>query len=335
MPSPQSPTPDIICIGSATQDVFVSSDQTHLVRIQHFERDEAYLAYEYGAKVAVDHLAISTGGGATNTAIAFARLGLQAAAVCELGQDDAGNMIERTLAAHGVDTGMLSRNPQCSTGYSVILTGPTGDRTVLVHRGAGSCLSHSDIHWEALGQTRWLYMSSLAGEAAALWQEIPAFARAAGVKLAINPGSKQVDAGLDGMADVLAATEVLFLNKTEGYRLAGVEEQRGDEDEREALERLHRAGARLVVMTMGADGARAFDGQQHYVTPAPRVKVVSNLGAGDAFASGCLAALHHGLPLEQALQAGAINAGSVVTVLDATSALLDWAAVQRQLDGQG
>jgi ribokinase len=329
------PTPDIVSIGSATQDVFVSSDQAHLVTIHHFEGEETYLAYEYGAKVAVNHLFISTGGGAVNTAIAYARLGLHAAAVSEIGQDDAGNMIERVLGDQGVDTSMLMRNPDCATGYSVILTGPTGDRTVLVHRGAGSCLSHDDIDWDRVGQAQWVYLSSLSGEAAGLWHDVARWAAQNQVKLAINPGGRQIDEGLDGLGDVLAATEVIFVNKREAYRFTGTDEQRGDADERAAVETLHRAGCRRVVMTMGAEGARAFDGENHYYVPAPKVKVVSNLGAGDAFAAACLTAIHYGLPLREALKAGAINAGAVVTSTGATTALLDWATIQGTLAPQG
>lgn len=322
---------DVICIGSATQDVFVSSDQTHLIRIEHYEREETYLAYEYGAKVAVDHLFISTGGGSTNTAIAFAKLGLQAAAVCEVGQDDAGNMIERSLRESRVDTRMMTRNPQMSTGYSVILTGPTGDRTVLVHRGASCSLSHDDVNWDLVRQTQWVYLSSLSGPSAALWNDVAAVAADHELRLAINPGSEQVKLGLSGLRDILAATDVIFVNKTEAYRLTGVQEDRGDDDERQAMQALHDAGCKIVVMTMGSEGARGYDGSEHHYLPAPAVKVVSNLGAGDAFASGCLAALHRGLPLREALKAGTINSGSVVTSIGATRGLMDWAGIEAEL----
>lgn len=325
---------DVISVGSATQDVFASSDQTHLIRIQHFEREETYLAYEYGAKVAVDHLFISTGGGATNTAIAFAKLGLQAAAACEVGQDDAGNMIERTLRESGVETRMITRNPQMATGYSVILTGPTGDRTVLVHRGAASYLSHEDINWDLMRQTTWIYLSSLAGPAASLWADVAEFAAEHNLKLAINPGGQQIKLGLEGLGPVLAATDVIFINRTEAYQLTGVEEDLGDEDEKQAVGILREAGCKVVAMTMGGDGVRAFDGNDHHLLPAPKVEVVSNLGAGDAFAAGCLAALHRGFPLREALKVGTINSGSVITSMGATVGLLDWPAIEAELNGK-
>jgi ribokinase len=324
---------DVICLGTATQDVFVSSDQASLIRLQHLENEEVYLSYEYGAKVAVDHLFISTGGGAVNTAIAFAHLGLSAGVVSELGADDAANMVERALQDHRVDTHMLVRNPDRQTGYSVILTGPTGDRTVLVHRGAACHLSSDDVDWETLGQSTWLYMSSLSGDSANLWHEVATFVAHSGVKLAINPGGDQIRQGLAGLADVLAVANLVFINQTEAYALTAVQPQRGDADERAALETLCQYGCQTAVMTMGSEGARAFDGQEHHYIPAPRVRVVSNLGAGDAFAAACLAALHYGLPLREALKAGTLNAGSVVTSVGATEALLDWPTLQSHLAG--
>lgn len=324
---------DVISIGSATQDVFVLSDQARLISIQDTISTAQFLAFEYGAKIAVEHLFISTGGGAANSAIAFAKLGLRAGIVAELGQDAPGDMIEQELLAYGVDVSMLVRNPHLHTGYSVILVGPTGDRTVLTHRGAGTDLTASDVDWERVRETSWIYLGSLTGTAAALWHDVADVARQASIRLAINPGSAQFQEGLQGLGDVLAQTEIIFVNKSEAYRLAAITEQRGEGDEKRALEILHEAGCRLVVMTMGAEGARAYDGRAHYFVPAPEVQVVSNLGAGDAFASACLAALHYGLPVPQALQAGALNAGSVVTSVGATIGLLDWPTIQAQLSG--
>lgn len=321
---------DVVSIGSATQDVFVSSDQTCLISIHGADSDQQYLAYEYGAKVAVDHLFITTGGGATNTAISFARLGLKAGILCEVGQDDAGQMIERTLAAEGVQTRMMTRNAELTTGYSVILTGPTGDRTVLVHRGAGCGLTRPEVDWDALRQTQWLYLSSLAGESAALWDDLAAFASEQHLRLVLNPGGQQIKRGLAGLTSILSTADTLFLNQREAYQLLGHEERRGEEDEREALSQLVATGCKRVVMTRGGEGAMAYDGREFYSIPAPVVQVVSNLGAGDAFASGCVAALHRGLSLPEALQVGTANSGSVVGHMGATEGLLTWDEVSRR-----
>jgi fructokinase len=54
-------------------------------------------------------------------------------------------------------------------------------------------------------------------------------------------------------------------------------------------------GPRLVVVTLGADGAFGVSADTEVRVPAPSVRVVDTIGAGDAFGAGLLAWLHdHG-----------------------------------------
>jgi len=326
---------DCISIGSATQDVFVKSDCAAIHRLQTIDAEQAYIAFEYGAKVLVDQLFVSPGGGAVNVGIALSRLGLRTAVVTEVGEDDSANMVISTLSECGVDTSMIARNQSIHTGYSVILTGFDGDRTVLVHRGAARDLSHEDIDWAKFRQTKWIFLGAMVGPSAALWNEVAAFAQVHNLNLAINPGGEQIKQGFDNLRCVFQATTAIFLNQDEAYHLTGVEEKRGEEDEREALQRLHDAGCKLVVMTMGKKGAQAYDGVGRYVVPAKDVPVVSNLGAGDAFGSGCVAALHRGLDVRAALIAGSRNAEAVLGHMGATTGLLTWEQVEAALKAEG
>jgi fructokinase len=50
-------------------------------------------------------------------------------------------------------------------------------------------------------------------------------------------------------------------------------------------------GARLAVMTLGADGAVARTGAARAHAPSPQVEVVDTVGAGDAFGAGLLCRL--------------------------------------------
>jgi fructokinase len=63
-------------------------------------------------------------------------------------------------------------------------------------------------------------------------------------------------------------------------------------DYQQAAERILGAGVKLVVVTLGAQGAYgAHDGQRMSVS-APPVDIVDTIGAGDAFGAGLLAWLH-------------------------------------------
>jgi sulfofructose kinase len=89
-------------------------------------------------------------------------------------------------------------------------------------------------------------------------------------------------------------------------------------DARDALA----AGARLVVVTRGADGSVAYrpDGEVVDV-PAPRVDVVSTLGAGDVFHGALLAQLVRDVPLRDALAAANECAALSCRALDGRSAI--------------
>lgn len=60
----------------------------------------------------------------------------------------------------------------------------------------------------------------------------------------------------------------------------------------EAAERLLGEGARLAVVTIGADGAFGAHRHARIHVGAPHVEVVDTIGAGDAFGAGLLAWLH-------------------------------------------
>jgi len=52
-------------------------------------------------------------------------------------------------------------------------------------------------------------------------------------------------------------------------------------------------GCRLVILTLGAEGAWAISAEDEIFQPAARVKVVDTVGAGDCFFAGLIASLKH------------------------------------------
>jgi len=315
---------DIIAVGSATEDVFVNLDQTQILRWEDKQGSRDFLALDYGAKIPVDELMIDTGGGATNTATTFARMGMKIAALCKVGQDGPGDEVVKRLAQEGVDTSLFICSDQYSTGFSVIITGFTGDRTILVHRGASTALTEDEIPWEALAQSKWLYVGSMAGPAAPLFSKLAIFGGQHNVKVAINPGSTQLRAGLDSLREALTHTTAIFLNKREAHQLTGVEPDRGPADEREMLRLLYEVGCQNVVITAGAEGSHGYDGRRYYTIPAFNTEVISTVGAGDAYGAACIVGLYHGLPLNEAMRVGAANAASGVSKFGAKEGILTW-----------
>lgn len=315
---------DIVTVGSATVDVMVQCNSANVITLSNSRGDEAYMAFEYGGKIHVDRMDISVGGGAVNVAITLARQGMLTAAVSRIGRDDPGERIKQRLAETGVVTDLIAHSDTSSTGYSTIITTFTGERTVLVHRGAARELSEDDIPWETLASAEWMYVGALAGDGWKLYPKLGRFAEEHGIKLCINLGTSQIAQGLAEYGDLLECTHVIFQNLEEMHLLTGVEPHRGDRDEREICRRLHEHGVEIVVITDGERGATASDGRAHYTIPAYEVQVEGTVGAGDAFAGGFISALWHERTVQEALRLGAANAASVVSIAGANRGILTW-----------
>ncbi len=317
--------PRVVTIGGATQDVFVISKDVNIMRMQSFDCEDAFFAIPYGAKVDVDEMFITTGGSATNTSITFHRFGLATSVLAKVGDDRSGGIVRERLVEEGIDDSMIAVDPDHRTGYSAILVGYTGERSVLVHRGATLHLTESDIDWDRMREAELVFVGSLSGQVAELYPTIAQFCAENGIFFASNPGSGQFCEGVEACRPFLAHVDMLFMNQDEAYQFTGVEPKRGPHDEREMLERLRAAGAMRVIITQGAKGCQAIDDDAYYSIPAAKAEVVSTLGAGDAFAAGCTAAFFKGEPFARALRFGAINAAGVVSKIGAKRGIRSWA----------
>lgn len=315
---------DIITVGSSTEDVMVHCSNSRVITVADEQGEQAWMAFEYGGKIHVDGIMISVGGGAVNTAIAFVKQGMKTALVSKVGRDDPGERIKRRMEEEGARTHLMAYSDVSGTGYSTIITSFTGERTILVHRGAARELGEDDVPWDELGKTEWMYVGALAGQSWRLYPKLAHFAAEHDVKLALNLGTSQIDQGLDEYGDLLESTHIIFQNDEEMRRLTGVEAEPGDRDEREICRRLHDRGVNIVVITDGRRGAMASDGRAYYTVPAYDVEIESTVGAGDAFAAGCIAALWHDRGIPQSLRLGAANAASVCMHTGANAGLLTW-----------
>src|SRR5439155_20813798 len=90
-------------------------------------------------------------------------------------------------------------------------------------------------------------------------------------------------------------------------------------------------GPTIAVVTNGADGVYATDGNKIYFHPSLKVNVVSTVGAGDAFGSTFVGQLAQGKPLQDALRAGIINSASVLQYLDTQTGLLKADELEKRL----
>lgn len=275
---------DVVTFGSAFVDVYLPVSDFKLS----------------GSKIVVEKLVITTGGGATNTAVGFERLGLQTAAVCAVGKDDWGLFVRKELRREGVSP-LYIQQVEAPTSYSTILVADDGGRTALVYRGASNKLSGSKVEWGKL-DPRWFYVSSCGGNFNLLSQIIR-HAQKQKIKVALNPGSQEIKTR-ERLRQFLPFVEVLLLNRQEA----------------EALGKF--SGPKIVAITEGRNGAELIMGKNRLKRAAIKVKTVEETGAGDAFGSGFMAGIINGLKPETALKMGLANGAAVTTQFGPKAGLL-------------
>src|SRR5680860_1732089 len=179
----------MLTIGAAVQDVFLSHSP-EFKPVSDKTADELFLKIELGSKNDVNNINFSTGGGATNAAVTFARQGLGVQFMGTIAHDPAGNAVLDDLDKEGVDTSLISYSEKLHTGYSVVLLASTGERSFLTYRGAST---HYDIKNFDLSESDadWIYVSSMAGNMDIL-DKIFAQAKQLKIKVFFNPGKGEL-----------------------------------------------------------------------------------------------------------------------------------------------
>ena len=149
-----------LCVGSATQDVFLS--QSPELDPVCEDPEDCFFNIPLGGKVNVNKIDFSIGGGATNAATTFARVGENAIFMGQIADDPAGAAVLDALDKENIDSSYASYSKRYHTGYSVLLLASTGERTILTYRGASTHYDPKNFKIDKIDAS-WIYLSSMAG----------------------------------------------------------------------------------------------------------------------------------------------------------------------------
>lgn len=306
-----SKIPKILAIGAATQDVFLRNSR--LLRQVCIDSTHDLCELELGAKIDVNKIHFSTGGGATNAATTFARQGLKTSFMGVIGDDPAGRQILEVMDSEFIDTSRVEISSNYSTDYSTIILADNGERTALTYRGASSHIFAENFTLEPR-EFDWLYVSNLAGRTDAI-NKIFHEASSKGVKIMWNPGVKELD-NPEEIRSLLEDVEILIVNKEEAQKLFG-------EFECEELLIRSKNLVEIMIITDGSNGAWARSGDTLVRTGMYEDVAVKDMtGAGDAFGSGFLSQWSQGAEFKQALLFASANSTAVVQEIGAKEGIL-------------
>ncbi|WP_305984853.1 adenosine kinase [Roseibium sp. MMSF_3544] len=306
---------DALCIGNAICDVFAHVEEDFLVReslvkgsMRLIDTDEAVRLFDkMGQTVRI------SGGSAGNTAAGIASLGGRPAYFGKVAEDELGDAYAHDMNGTGVyfnTPRLLDSKP---TARSMILITPDGERTMNTYLGACVEFGPSDVDEDVVAASAVTYMEGYLWdpeEAKKAFLKAAEVAHANGRKVAITlSDSFCVDRYRSEFQSLLTdkVVDLMFANEHELKALYETS------DLETAISAARESGA-LTALTLGADGAMAFDRNETVKVSAQTVdNVVDLTGAGDLFASGFLFGLARDYKLGDAAELGCLCAANVIS----------------------
>jgi sugar/nucleoside kinase (ribokinase family) len=306
---------DVVAIGDAIVDVISTADDAFLDEhglpkggmqlLTTDQADELYAAMGPGREI--------SGGSAANSMAGAAALGLNAAFVGQVANDQLGDIFAHDMVSLGVrfETPPLASPP--STGRCLILVTPDAQRTMNTCPGASHALTPQALDPHTIRSASVTFLEGyLWGpeRPRATMLEAARIAHSADRKVAFTL-SESLCLGdrRDGVLGMIEAgtVDILFGNEHEIRHLTGCAELS------DCIAQLSGNVGTLVV-TLGGEGAMAVEkGERIGIRPSPVERIVDTTGAGDLFAAGFLAARCRGRDLRGCLETGAICAAEVIS----------------------
>ncbi|MCT4592204.1 MAG: carbohydrate kinase family protein [Candidatus Gracilibacteria bacterium] len=324
-----------ITIGSLTFDIFVRPEQHKIIRTHTEDSIIEELSFAFGEKIRVQDVHECFGGGASNVAVGFSRLGINTSVFGAVGQDEWANGVINNLKQEKIETSHIIETKE-KTGFSVIINSFEGERTVLGYSGANH--DFEDIDISIFDQYEGAHLCHLSGKASKVFDKIQKFFIKNPEKfLSWNPGKEQIEKGIQEFKNFIPAVDVIILNREESEEFTNQKSHKGSNfgnniyDVTDIMCKFYENGfSGILVITDGRRGAQATDGKELYYAPIEESqKRVDTLGAGDAFCSGFCASCIQNQDLQNCLIFGTLNSANVVSNFGAQTGLLTQDALKK------
>lgn len=302
------------------------------------ETSAVFVAREIGRMRYCRDFGIRPGGAEATVAVGARKLGIDTAWISALGDDEMGHYILGVVAAEQVDVSRVAIVPGMPTAVFLRERLPAGAARHYYYRTGSAFSSYRPEMLDAdfIASARMLHLTGItpalsASCEASMWRAID-IARAAGARIVFDPNVRlslwDRDRARAVLERFMAAADIV---------LPGLEDLQmlyGEIAPQEALARLRALGCGSIVLKLGAGDVIVAEASGETVVPVKTIAdPVDLMGAGDAFAAGCLTGLLNGRDLVGASELGVAVASLAIQLPGNIEAMPSWAEVERQRTG--
>ena len=242
------------------------------------------------------------GGAPCNVLAMLNRLGYKTAFIGKIGDDIFGRQLKKAVQEVGINTDGLVTDKIVNTTLAFVHTLPGGDREFSFYRnpGADIMLSETDMNEQLISDSRIFHFGSLSmtgEECEAATKKAVGIAKENGLIISFDPNLREnlwdsLDKAKEKIEYGMANCDILKISDNE------IQWFTGEQDYDRAVEKLRSrfGNIRLLLLSLGKDGSRAYSGENSAYVPAAPAKTIETTGAGDTFCGAILSkVLEHGL----------------------------------------
>lgn len=273
----------------------------------------------------VQGIRMALGGCASNTAVALARMGGDAALCAKLGTDPLGDLALRELRSAGVNTGPLRRTSKVPTGATMVLVDSRAQRSFLHSVAANAELTGKDVAPGLLDGFSYLHVGGyflFPGLDGAPMGRLLRSAKRRGLVTSLDTAWDIEGRWMKALEPCLPYLDYFLPSEREVRHLLGRVSPRA------AAKAFIERGVGCVVIKQGEKGATLTHREGWELHgPAPKARAVDTTGAGDCFCAGFLRGLSGGFSLPDCLALGNAAGSLAVRTLGATEGIRSWSQV--------
>lgn len=267
-----------------------------------------------GTEIMVERSETRAGGSAGNTALALSGMGVPHLFIASTGNDPNGTWLREKFDPACCDWIM----DDCDTTITVGIVHKGGDRAFFTTPGHLQRAGLDDLLARVPAAPESGVFAIVSGgflmpQLEAGTVRLLEVLREKGWRTAIDPGwppGGWTESVRESFIAWLRAADLALINEEEAMGAAG----EGDVDSAAAALARQLSVGQALVIKQGPLGASCYSGRETLRVPAPKVRVVDTVGAGDSFNAGLLAALAKGATMEDALRLGvAVSARAIST----------------------
>ncbi len=266
---------------------------------------------------------VATGGSASNTSVALARLGCNVGFIGKVGHDDLGTFYSDDLTNNKVTPHLLKSD--LPSGRCNVLISTDSERTMATYLGAAVTLSADDLNIETFKQYDILHIEGYLVQNYNLITRAGQLAKEAGLTVSIDLASYNIVAeNINFLQDFVAKyVDIVFANEEEATTFTKLPAE-------QAVHAIAQQ-ASLAIVKVGAKGSYIKQGDTLLHIPAEKVKPIDTTGAGDVYAAGFLYGYANNLPLSRCAEIGTLCAAQVIEEIGAKITPERWKKIHDKL----